>query len=126
MLPGASPETMEREVTQVIEESVNNIEGIRSLRSASSDGLALLFVEFELSYDIQEKAQQVRERVAAVRGELPPDIEPPDHRPGRSRRDRRSSRSWSRVPTTSGAQRASPTSASSLDSSASRALGASA
>jgi HAE1 family hydrophobic/amphiphilic exporter-1 len=76
-LRGASPETMEREVTQVIEEAVNTIEGIRSLRSASSDGLSLAFVEFELSYDIQEKAQQVRERVAGIRAELPPDIDPP-------------------------------------------------
>jgi HAE1 family hydrophobic/amphiphilic exporter-1 len=77
VLPGASPETMEREVAQVLEESINNIEGIRSLRSASSDALSLLFVEFELQYDIQEKSQQVRDRVAAVRGELPLDIEPP-------------------------------------------------
>ena len=77
VLPGASPETMEREVAQVIEESINNIEGIRSLRSKSSDGLTLIFVEFELRYDIQEKAQQVREKVAAVRAELPRDIEPP-------------------------------------------------
>ena len=77
VLPGASPETMEREVSEVLEESVNTIEGIRVLRSASSDGLSLLFIEFELSYDIQEKAQQVRERVAAVRGELPADLEPP-------------------------------------------------
>jgi HAE1 family hydrophobic/amphiphilic exporter-1 len=77
VLPGASPETMEGEVAQVLEESINNIEGIRSLRSASSDALTLLYVEFELKYDIQEKSQQVRDRVAAVRGELPLDIEPP-------------------------------------------------
>jgi HAE1 family hydrophobic/amphiphilic exporter-1 len=77
VLPGAAPETMEREVSMVIEESINTIDGIRTLRSASSDGLSLIFVEFELSYDIREKAQQVRERVAAVRAELPRDIEPP-------------------------------------------------
>jgi HAE1 family hydrophobic/amphiphilic exporter-1 len=77
VLPGASPETMEREVSQVLEESINNIEGIRTLRSASSDGLSLIFAEFELHYDILEKAQQVRERVAAVRADLPFDVEPP-------------------------------------------------
>ena len=48
-----------------------------SVRSASSDSLSLAFVEFDLQYDIREKVQQVRERVAAVRGELPLDIEPP-------------------------------------------------
>ena len=77
VLEGASPETVEREVSQVLEESINTIEGIRSLRSASSDSLSLLFVEFELEYDIREKAQEVRDKVAAVRAELPRDIEPP-------------------------------------------------
>jgi HAE1 family hydrophobic/amphiphilic exporter-1 len=52
VLEGAAPETVEREVTQVLEESVNTIEGIRSLRSASSDSLALLFIEFELECDV--------------------------------------------------------------------------
>jgi HAE1 family hydrophobic/amphiphilic exporter-1 len=76
VLQGAAPETVEREVTEVLEEAVNTIEGIRLLRSASSDSLSLLFIEFELEYDIQEKMQQVRERVAAVRAELPVDAEP--------------------------------------------------
>jgi HAE1 family hydrophobic/amphiphilic exporter-1 len=77
VLPGASPETVEQEVTEVLEEAVNSIEGIRQLRSNSSDSLSLLFIEFELEYDVQEKAQQVRDKVSAVRGELPPDVEPP-------------------------------------------------
>ncbi|MEN8182779.1 MAG: efflux RND transporter permease subunit [Myxococcota bacterium] len=77
LLEGASPETMEREVSQIIEESVNTIEGIRNLRSASSDSLSLVFVEFELEYDVQAKAQEVRDKVAAVRGDLPRDVEPP-------------------------------------------------
>jgi HAE1 family hydrophobic/amphiphilic exporter-1 len=77
VLVGAAPETMEREVTEVLEESINTIEGIRSLRSDSSDSLSLLFVEFELEYEVQEKAQQVRDKVAAVRDELPDDVEEP-------------------------------------------------
>jgi HAE1 family hydrophobic/amphiphilic exporter-1 len=77
VLPGAAPETMEHEVTQVLEESINTVEGIRMLRSVSSDSLSFVFVEFELEYDVQEKAQQVRERVAAVAAELPADVEPP-------------------------------------------------
>jgi HAE1 family hydrophobic/amphiphilic exporter-1 len=76
-LTGAAPETMEREVSQILEEAVNTIEGVRTLRSASSDSLSILFIEFELEYDVQEKAQQVREKVAAVRAELPRDIDPP-------------------------------------------------
>ncbi len=76
-LEGAAPETVEREISQVLEESINSIEGIESLRSASTDSLSLLFVEFELDYDVHEKAQEVRDKVAAVRGDLPRDIEPP-------------------------------------------------
>jgi len=77
VLPGAAPETVEREVTQILEESINTIEGIRLLRSASSDSLSLIFVEFELEYDVQQKVQEVRDRVDAVRGDLPDDIDPP-------------------------------------------------
>ena len=77
VLEGASPETVEREVSQVLEEAINTIEGIRDIRSASSDSLSLLFIEFELEYDIREKTQQVRDRVAAVRADLPRDIDPP-------------------------------------------------
>jgi HAE1 family hydrophobic/amphiphilic exporter-1 len=77
VLPGAAPETMESEVSEVLEEAINTIEGIRDLRSFSSDSLSLVYIEFELEYDVQEKAQQVREKVAAVRGDLPSDVEPP-------------------------------------------------
>jgi HAE1 family hydrophobic/amphiphilic exporter-1 len=77
VLEGAAPETIEREVTEVLEESINTIEGIRTLSSASTDSLSLIYVEFELEYDIRQKAQEVRDKVAAVRGELPRDVEPP-------------------------------------------------
>ena len=77
VLEGAAPETVEREVSQVLEESINTIEGIRTLSSTSSDSLSIVVVEFELEYDIREKAQEVRDKVAAVRGELPRDIDPP-------------------------------------------------
>jgi HAE1 family hydrophobic/amphiphilic exporter-1 len=76
-LPGAAPETAEREVTQVLEESINTIEGIRSLSSQSTDSLSLIYIEFELEYDIGRKVQEVRDRVAAVSGDLPQDAEVP-------------------------------------------------
>jgi HAE1 family hydrophobic/amphiphilic exporter-1 len=77
VLEGAAPETVEREVTQVLEESINTIEGIRSLRSSSSDGLSVLFIEFQLEYDVGEKAQQVRDKISAIRAELPREVDPP-------------------------------------------------
>lgn len=77
VLEGAAPETVEREVSQVLEEAVNTIEGIRSLRSASSDSLSVMFIEFELEYDVAEKAQQVRDKISAIRAELPREMDPP-------------------------------------------------
>jgi HAE1 family hydrophobic/amphiphilic exporter-1 len=49
ILEGAAPETVEREVTQVLEESINTIEGLSSLRSFSSNSLSIIYVEFELA-----------------------------------------------------------------------------
>jgi hydrophobic/amphiphilic exporter-1 (mainly G- bacteria), HAE1 family len=77
VLSGAAPETVEREVSQVLEEAINTIEGIRALVSRSSESLSIIYVEFELDYDVREKAQEVREKVAGVRGELPRDVETP-------------------------------------------------
>ena len=77
VLVGASPHTVEREVTEVLEDSINTIEGIKTLRSASSESLSQIVVEFELEYDVHQKAQEVRGKVFAARGELPVDAEPP-------------------------------------------------
>lgn len=77
VLEGAAPETVEREVTQVLEEAINTIEGISLLRSASSESLSLLFIEFGLEYDVSDKAQEVRDKISAARAELPHDIDPP-------------------------------------------------
>jgi HAE1 family hydrophobic/amphiphilic exporter-1 len=77
VLDGAAPGTVESEVTQVLEEAINTVEGISSLRSSSSDSLSIIYVEFELEYEIQVKAQEVRDKVATARGELPRDAETP-------------------------------------------------
>jgi len=77
LLPGAAPETIETEVTDILEEEINTIEGIRTLSSTSMEGLSNIFVEFDLGYDIDVKAQQVREKIAPVRHRLPLDIEEP-------------------------------------------------
>ncbi len=77
LLPGATPETIESEVTDALEEEINTISGIDTLRSVSSEGLAQIFVQFELEEDPDQKAQDVRDKVARARAELPPDAEPP-------------------------------------------------
>ena len=75
--PGVSPETVETEVTDVVEEAVNTISGIKTLRSESIEGLSQVFIEFELEEDVDVASQDVRDKVAAVRADLPLDVEPP-------------------------------------------------
>jgi len=74
---GANPETVETEVTDLIEEAVNTINGVKTLRSESTEGLAQVFVEFELEEDVNVVGQDVRDKVASIRGDLPRGIDPP-------------------------------------------------
>ncbi|MDI6784585.1 MAG: efflux RND transporter permease subunit, partial [bacterium] len=77
ILPGADPEAIETRVTDVIEESVNTISGIKTLRSVSAEGFSQVLIEFELEKDIDVVTQDVRDKVASVRRDLPIDVEPP-------------------------------------------------
>ena len=76
-LPGASPEEIETEISQRIEEAVNTIEGIDELRSVSSPGSSFVIVTFQLDRNIEAAAQDVRDRVATVLRDLPEDADPP-------------------------------------------------
>ncbi len=74
---GASPETIEREVTRRIEEAVNPISGVKNLSSESKEGVSLVVIEFYLEYRVNEVAEEVRTKIAAIRGEMPLEIEDP-------------------------------------------------
>ncbi|MEE8165062.1 MAG: efflux RND transporter permease subunit, partial [Myxococcota bacterium] len=76
-LEGASPEVMEQDVTDVLEEQLSTIEGIRSIRSTSASGASVIAVEFELGHDIDVGAQDCRDKVAAARRHLPSELDPP-------------------------------------------------
>lgn len=76
-LPGASPEEMETLVSQPIEEVVNTVDGIDQLRSVSGQGNSFVMATFNLNRDIDTAAQDVRDRVASVVRDLPPDVRPP-------------------------------------------------
>ncbi len=75
--PGAAAEVVETEVTEPLEESINSIEGIKIIDSESREQVSSISVEFSLSRDIDIAAQDVRDRVARVRGRLPDDTEEP-------------------------------------------------
>ena len=76
-LPGASPEEVESEVSDRIEEAVNTVEGITELRSVSGQGSSFVIATFDLDRDVDVAAQDVRDRVAAVQRSLPDDVDPP-------------------------------------------------
>jgi multidrug efflux pump subunit AcrB len=66
VLPGASPEVMEKEVTEVLEEEINTIEGIKTLTSASQEQVSNITVEFLLSRDIDPRSGRATSRSATV------------------------------------------------------------
>ncbi|HNY66239.1 MAG TPA: efflux RND transporter permease subunit [Deltaproteobacteria bacterium] len=76
-LKGASPEIMDIDVTDKIEEAVNTINGVKTITSTSFESVSLVNVEFELEQDIDLAVQDVREKIAAVRSRLPEDISEP-------------------------------------------------
>jgi len=76
-LIGASPEIMEIDVTDVIEEAVNTINGVKSITSRSMEEFSIVTVEFYLERNLEQAAQDVRDKVAAVRNQLPKDTDPP-------------------------------------------------
>lgn len=75
--PGAAPEEVESEVTQVIEDAVATVAGIDELRSISSDGASFVIVTFGLDRNLDAAIQDVRDAVASVANMLPPGLDPP-------------------------------------------------
>ncbi len=69
--PGASPQEIETEITEKIEEAVNTISGIDELRSTSIEGISQVFVAFVLEKDVNVAAQEVENRVQTVIPNLP-------------------------------------------------------
>jgi HAE1 family hydrophobic/amphiphilic exporter-1 len=75
--PGASPETVEREVTKRIEEAVNPISGVKHVQSVSREGLSSVIVEFQLEVKINDVSQEARAKINAIRRELPEGMKEP-------------------------------------------------
>jgi multidrug efflux pump len=76
--PGASASVIETQITQIIEDQIAGIEGIKRLTSQSRDGRSNITVEFQLSRNIDDAANDVRDRVSRVLGNLPDQADPPE------------------------------------------------
>lgn len=75
ILQGASPETMDREVTSIVEGAVARVNGVRQIRSSSEENNFRMRVEFDPSADLDLAAADVREAVSRVERELPDNVE---------------------------------------------------
>lgn len=77
VLPGASPEQVETEVSDVIEEAISSVSGIDQLRSNSYEGLSVVMATFVMDKEMDTASQEVRDRVNRVLAQLPEGIDQP-------------------------------------------------
>src|SRR5271154_4103228 len=75
--PGASPEDVETEISDKLEEAVNTISGIDELRSVTTEGVSQVIIQFVIEKDVNVAAQEVRDRINTVLADLPKGIDPP-------------------------------------------------
>jgi HAE1 family hydrophobic/amphiphilic exporter-1 len=76
-LPGASPDEISSSIAEPLEQALSGIAGVDEIESRLGVGLARITVKFVLERDINEAAQDVREKVAGALGRLPPQVQPP-------------------------------------------------
>ena len=74
---GASPSVIETEITDVLEEEMATLEGVKTITSSSQEQGSVITIEFELSRNIEEATNDVRDRVSRVRGTLPREADDP-------------------------------------------------
>src|ERR1051326_2613014 len=74
---GASPSVVETEITNVLEEQFATLEGVKTMTSSSREEGSVITIEFELNRNVDESANDVRDRVSRVRGNLPREIDEP-------------------------------------------------
>lgn len=75
--PGASAEVVETRITQLLEGEISGLEGIKTITSRSQDERSSISIEFELDRDIDQAANDVRDRVSRVAGRLPEGVDLP-------------------------------------------------
>jgi len=74
---GASPSVIETQITNVLEEQFATLPGVKTMTSSSREEGSVITIEFELSRNVDEAANDVRDRVSRIRGTLPREIDDP-------------------------------------------------
>ncbi len=75
--PGASPDVVEREVIERVEEAISGINGVDRMQSVSTDGFGIVTTFFVFEKSVEQASQDVRDAVALIRGDLPAEVEEP-------------------------------------------------
>ncbi|UZD60495.1 efflux RND transporter permease subunit [Shewanella algae] len=75
---GASASVVESRITQLIEDRISGVEGIRHIDSSSTDGRSSVVLEFDIDRDIEAAANDVRDRIAGLLDNLPEEADPPE------------------------------------------------
>jgi multidrug efflux pump len=73
-LPGANPQVVESAVTDILEEELSTVAGLRTLTSSSAEEFSNITLEFTLDRKVEDAAQDVRDKISRVRGRLPQDV----------------------------------------------------
>ena len=76
--PGASAAVVETRVTQILEDALSGIEGIKTIQSSSVNGRSRVTIEFNLTRDIEAAANDVRDAVSRVMDRMPEEADPPE------------------------------------------------
>ncbi len=75
--PGVSPEDAERLLVRPLETELQSIEGLKEMNGVAVQNAALIYLEFDVSFDVDKVLQEVRAKVDMARGRFPPDAEEP-------------------------------------------------
>lgn len=78
--PGATPETVETEVTRPVEDALNAIGGLDEVTSTSYEGRSVVVAKFKLEVQSSAAAQEVRDKIAAIEANFPEDAKNPSYR----------------------------------------------
>jgi HAE1 family hydrophobic/amphiphilic exporter-1 len=75
--PGGSPETVEKEVLNPIEEAIASISMVKKITGKAEDGFATILIEFQFEKPLMEATQDIRDAISAIRQDLPPEMKEP-------------------------------------------------
>jgi multidrug efflux pump len=74
---GANADIIEQQITEPLEKAINGVQGVKNITSSSQQGTSAITVEFELNADLEQAANDVRDKVSQAVGNLPQDIDAP-------------------------------------------------